>query len=373
MPYPVAAVRNKSFVAPSVVYLLRDEFTTTEAAPLASPRTCEPGPGTLTLVQTDGEFSISGEKLSFPAQSTPAWGDQGLYGAGLARTAGRAVIGLSSFSTRGVSFPVAWSTAATINFGGLANLAHAFYVGDASGTLYATVGATNVNLGILLSGTTDYRLTLVPRGTGAFYAIKGGAFTEWTLAWVAASGSTATLYPAMSNYSGAGTLDYIRVTNLGAPWNDDYGIATQRLAGARNAGDTFTHEANCVIEWVVTSVPSSGYVDVAFRYVDTTHHWFVRVDSTGSLILVEYNGSTTVRATAVGVVANGDRIVMVADGTVIKVYESNTLRLNYSSATNFQSETGGRLVQLGTGGACSDIVAWPRTLSGTALSELNRV
>ena len=35
-----------------VEFLLRDEFTTPDAAPITSPRTCEPGPGTLTFVDT---------------------------------------------------------------------------------------------------------------------------------------------------------------------------------------------------------------------------------------------------------------------------------------------------------------------------------
>jgi hypothetical protein len=72
------------------------------------------------------------------------------------------------------------------------------------------------------------------------------------------------------------------------------------------------------------------------------------------------------------VVANSDRIVIVADGTTIRVFEANTQRITYAAAANFQTETDGELETEGTGGAVTDIVSWPRTLSGAALAELQR-
>ena len=47
--------------------LLYDTFKTADAAPITSPRTCEPGPGTLVITDTgnnaaivDGEFKVTG-------------------------------------------------------------------------------------------------------------------------------------------------------------------------------------------------------------------------------------------------------------------------------------------------------------------------
>ena len=77
-------------VGGGLTFLLRDDFTTARAPLLG--RLAEPGPGTLTLVQTDGQFSTSSGKLNFPVQSTPAWADQGFYGAGRSRVAGRAIV-----------------------------------------------------------------------------------------------------------------------------------------------------------------------------------------------------------------------------------------------------------------------------------------
>jgi hypothetical protein len=64
-------------------------------------------------------------------------------------------------------------------------------------------------------------------------------------------------------------------------------------------------------------------------------------------------------------------MVVIADGTTIRVYANNVLKITYTSATNFQTATQGR-VYLGTGGAVSDIVTYPRYLSGEALTVLNR-
>ena len=50
-----------------VTYLLRDEFTTDAAAPLTSPRTCEPGPGTLTISDADGAMNIASAQLEIVA------------------------------------------------------------------------------------------------------------------------------------------------------------------------------------------------------------------------------------------------------------------------------------------------------------------
>jgi len=50
---------SREYPVGGIAYLLRDQFTTPEAAPIASPRTCEPGPGTLALTQIDGaQWSI---------------------------------------------------------------------------------------------------------------------------------------------------------------------------------------------------------------------------------------------------------------------------------------------------------------------------
>src|SRR5690606_9097667 len=75
-----------------IVWLLRDEFLTDEAAPLASPRTAEPGPGTLTIADDDECWAISSSALqSLKANETEQ--QPAIYSeTGLARVAGRALL-----------------------------------------------------------------------------------------------------------------------------------------------------------------------------------------------------------------------------------------------------------------------------------------
>lgn len=60
MPYPVAASRGRILIAPH--WILLDEFTTAEGAPLTSPRATEPGPGMAVVVDAATGVSITGGK-----------------------------------------------------------------------------------------------------------------------------------------------------------------------------------------------------------------------------------------------------------------------------------------------------------------------
>jgi hypothetical protein len=83
----------------SVSPVLTVNFATDDAAPLTSPYAGELG--SLTIVETDGTFTVSGGVLTYTAQTTAAWGDQRFYGAGVARQAGRTLKTLFRYSRRG--------------------------------------------------------------------------------------------------------------------------------------------------------------------------------------------------------------------------------------------------------------------------------
>jgi len=357
-----------------LIYLLRDEFTTAAAAPLASPRTCEPGPGSLTLVQNDGQFSISAGKLLVPSQATPVHGDVRVYdNTSRSRLAGRAVFATANFnSVTGKSAYLNWTssssgspTAWEMNLG--------FYPGG-HGRLIATTlnGNYVVDLEAIVAGV-DYQLGIVQRGSGGFALIKGGAFTNWTLVWVFSAETLPNLFPQFTAYESAGTLDDFRVLDLPPPWNDDYGIATQRLSGSVPVGTAFTHTANCLIEWTQTTLPTAGtYTDVFFRQQDVNNRWLVEIDSAGNFDLLErIGGSYFGRLSFGGAVGTGHRIVLVVDGTTIRPYINNVAKTPYTSATNFQTATSGlrRAVSVG-GGTVTNLVAWPRDPSAY-LTALN--
>jgi len=343
-------------------WLLQDEFTTAEAAPLTSPRTCEPGPGTFpTITDSNSKFSIAGGKL-LVATGTAA--NDGIWSGLLTRAIGLSAMGLVNVSAvNGLYF--GWDTN---NSGGISESIR-FHL---TTTLQIFLGAW-ITVGTF-AVSTDYKVMVVMQTTGSKYLIKGGAFTEWTLLWVGGI-RTENMYPGMvlNATTTVCTLDYWRVAQLSAPWDTDYGIATDRLAGARSPGDTFVHEADCLIEFECTAVPSTGTILVEFRKQDTDNYWFAYITHDGDLQLYEHvGGSPTIRGNDIGVISGGERIVVVCNDEEIRGYYDGVLAWTYSSAVNFKTKTDGKLTNEGTGGSVSDIVTWPRTLSGAALAELNR-
>lgn len=349
---------------PSVPYLLgKFKFTTDQAAPLASPYTEGGAVGSLTLTDTGNKLSISGGTLRVAA-ATVNWTDPRAVGTGLTRQAGRALLFTGQVDTdSNAQWMVGWATGTG---GGTAALVHAWYIGNtvSLGPLYWFGTANLSSLSSALSLGTAYEVAVVLRSTGAFLLQKVSGV--WTLLWVDPSTSTATMYPttATGGNALAARLALPRVADLPAPWNGDYGIATQRLAGARSAGDTGAHTANCLLDWTETTIPSAGTTDFRFRVQDASNYWQLTISSTGALTLNEVvAGTPTSRGSSAAAVANGNRVVVVADGSTIKVYVANTSKITYASASNFATATSFSLTALGTSGAISDIVAWPRTVT----------
>jgi hypothetical protein len=222
--------------------------------------------------------------------------------------------------------------------------------------------------------STDYSVAVVLMSAGELYFIKGGAFTNWTLFGL---DRTQAGTPYYATVRGAGTTSvavsaFMRVLQLPPPFTDNYGLATQRLAGARAAGDTFSLQADFMLEWTQTARPSSGLTEVRFRIQDTSNYWFFTVDASGNLTLNRMVAGTPAQvASSAGTIGAGEACKVIAVGQTIDIYDSGPRRINYTSASQFVTATGGKVESLGTSGAVSDVVAWPRTLSGAAAALLD--
>lgn len=352
-----------------VTYILRDEFTTDEANPIASPRTCEPGPGTLTVVDGGNFVYIRNGMLFF--SNANASNDPSVYSP------------VSTVRTNGLCFAVRFIASATrrSNFMSL----YAAIPNNCLGVTYdsAPIYAHALNGYNFYTGLTY--VAGVPVLTYLIHRLAGGGFVVINNAGVYKL-CLATRYLSPSPLGVGITKQKIgsdlitgyqnlTIQQLGSPWNADAGPATQILSGARSPGDTFTHEGNCYIVFTVAALPSSNQIELRFRMQDTSNYWQVTIDSSGNLDLDEVvAGTPTQRGTSAGVIANGDYITIIADSTTILVNEgpiySGTNRISYASATNFATETDGELETEGTGGSVTDIEAYPRNLSGAAATEL---
>lgn len=353
-----------------ITFLFRDDFITPESAPLTSPRTAEPGPGNSVILDTNNTLDISGGEI-VPNSATTAAGDPRIVENVLySQLAGMALYGgsfrnYSIFGSSHYSVQIGWAFSVSPNYG----LITGFLLLSGGDLRVKMYGVNPFNAGSY-SDDVPFDAFFIARSTGMFFV------KDDSLIWVDNNFSTA-MYPAVIASQGGFApfgLSTFRTHQLPAPWDTDYGIATERLAGARTAGDTFTHEADCLIEFELTLVPSGLTVDVFFRIQDASNYWRIRIPSTGNLTLAEIvAGVPTNRATASGVLSGGERIVIVCEDEIIKAYYDNISTWTYSSAANFKTETNGELETEGTGGSVSDIISWPRTLSGNAKDALDAV
>lgn len=359
---PIGARRRGGFSLDNVSWLIRDEFTDTRAAGAVNGTSATPGPGTRAATDTDSKLTVGSDMLNVAPHSTPAWGDPGLWYEAIASSKN---VGVGIFNSlniaAGDSLAVGWD----INTATTASIALWFRSGPELRLDDASIVVATWSTG------TAYKTAIIANdGSNRFYYfIKVGA--NWKLLFEKYRGASDCTYPAITNNNTTATIDYIRVAALPTPFNVAYGLATQRLSGARSAGDTFSHEADFVGNFVVDTLPSDQ-IEMRFRVQDASNYWQVTVDSTGALDLDEVvSGSATQRGTAAGVVVNGEQVTIIADGETISVFDSSARRINYTSAANFKTATSGELETEGTGGAVTDIVMYPRTLSGGAKNVLD--
>jgi hypothetical protein len=189
--------------------------------------------GQLTVVEVDGTLAIVSNKCAFTAQATPTWGDQGFYSQAITRSLGRGLLAtINVTATAGQKhLMMEWAQSATIDFAGGGNLETGFYLlqdgglaanfaTDPTVTLSTYVASTDYSLAVVLGGSNSSAVPYYSGQAAASYLygahlfIKGGAFTTWTLLWITRLENTATLYPAVSDYSHAGTIDDFRVPDV---------------------------------------------------------------------------------------------------------------------------------------------------------------
>ena len=265
-----------------VVFLFRDDFLTDEGAPLTSPRTAEPGPGIALITDAGVLISISGGDLFINGNT--AWGNAMYFtNSSFARTAGLMLLYKQFLSAQANQ---ALEMGFDVDQASRVSEATNEYIRLSSAQLHPLF----INNTGLFTVANRYDHTIILRETGAFYLIRGNTeYSEWTIHWISDSRNDTPYFVGLDRFRAgiASQIDQISLNQLPSPWDTDYGIATDRLAGARAPGDTFVHEADCLIEWEETALPGVGASRMIFREQDPNNHWFVFVVSNGDFQLYE--------------------------------------------------------------------------------------
>lgn len=338
--------------------LWRDRFLTDVAATIPSGRLAEPGVGAFTRSNA-ANASITNKRLILAAESggftTPTFN----------RAAGRSFIGIARKT------------------GGN-------YIGADRDNGYAGFNfRTSNGLGIgniideimKVSNNTDYQFDSTDRTAGSLNLLRGGSFSDWILWYVDCIRSSASPSSGVSSFDGSGEFADLGLYDLGATW--EASLKTVDLPGARSAGETFTHFADFSLDFTVTTLPASANLEFRWRIVDASNYMQLLISSGGVATINQVvAGSPTTLATTGAVIANGDRVFMPIYGSTVMLVEGavsvapHTRRVNITTATNFQTATGGQLVSLGTGGAISNVIIWPYKVNSVtaplAVATLNR-
>ncbi len=335
------------------VFLLRDEFTTDEAAPLASPRTCEPGPGTLTITDVDSRFSISAGSLVIASAATACVALSGT----LSRVTGRAVF-MDVSGVGGANYVKLDASSSSDQRDEIWFLNSLVAIQcDGGGNVVTVDGGVS----------TLSRFFIIIRPNGCIFIRKVGS--DYVVLYITNVLTDTVAARLTCLGSATGTCDNLSIVDLADGFSTDYGIATNRVA-VPSVGETTTSEANALIEQTWTAVTGQTW-NLYTRRTDDSNQWATRLDQTGSTIkLIEINaGVETERASAAQTLTNGVayRVIVIQDGNSIKNFVANVAKNSYASATFQNTATGVKTDRAGT-----DLVAWPRTLSGAALAELNR-
>jgi hypothetical protein len=361
------------FSSKLINYLLRENFLENDAAPITSPLPATPGPG-----QTVWNNAALWEVVNGVAQTTassagtlPIMSVAGGYprAAGMAFSASVAQNPQGPGPNETVSPIMGWGNSTTavttpvvsgLFFQTVSGLFTATELGHATGTT-PTIDVPVVS--------TYYDFCFVLRNTGSFSIIGN------KIAFIHKQDTTTPMYPVIGQIGAnrhTPQIKNVRVGRLGGSWLSDTGIATSILSGARNVGDTFIHEPNSLwVEFVLTTIPSAGNVEIDIRRQDANNKWMLQVTSAGAYNLVEVvSGTPTIRLATTA--TTGDRLICIMDGANAKLLRwrsaGSSATTTYTSVSTFTTQTQGELISLGTGGAVSDIEAYPRILTGSNLA-----
>jgi len=299
-------------------YLLRDIFSTPLVAGTVNGTAAEPGPGTRTVADTNSKLSIAGGVLDFATGGAGA-GDPGLWYGAVTRVLGRVLHVNFSYTTSQVWIGFANTASGTVNLsriliGGNIQISGVITVGNAS------------------AGTT-YQVVIITRAIGAFFFIKGGAFTNWTFLYADIGNATANILPTIQGIT-AGTsvftADNIRVPArlfIPAPLaSDGFSLAGQTDGAGHaeangGAGLAWTGATWTVAAGAVTNAPTQGAEELTDPGLEGTYTAGLNANltKTGTPTVAEsadvHGGSKAQEFTAT---ANQDRLtqsVVVTDET----------------------------------------------------------
>jgi len=339
-------------------FLFLDKFTTLDAAPLTSPRTCEPGPGTWTVETDTGNLlNITGGALVHTATATN--NPKINATATLTRVAG---LGYFASLLRTDNNAQYFQMLAANNF--------AVYAMRVSSIVSLTTPNAGSAALIEPEAHTYYRAGYVLRSSGAYYIFDG------KLVWVSNT-SAVDVKPSIADRAGnvGALVDRVSCAVLPGAFASDYGLATFRVAIPTD-GEIKAGVADGLTEFTWT--PAAGEtLNLMVRRTDDDNCWIVRcVQADSKIYLYQKEGGVETEYGATGGIAQTwtagtpYRIIVQAFIGTINVHVNDTVKIMYTLAAFNQTATGVKVAGFSEG---ENLIAWARQLSATNIGYINQL
>ncbi len=379
----------------SGAYVVNDQFTTDRSGGAVNGSAAEPTGGNRVVVDTNNVLSITGGVLSFATGGLAA-GDPGLWYSAITRDQGLTIIGSVTTpnpATNPMVFGFDSNQAGNIGSNGIQ------FTG---GNIQAYEGASAKAIASSYTAGTTYQTAITLRSTGAYYFIKGGAYTNWTLIWSSALQSNTPVYPAVNvrvnpnifsvdnmrvpfafwlptplafdSFASAGassseTTGPDSQTTSSLSWTDQIGTwsasggtaAATALTGGIAARTLNPSTANVLIDTAVTR--SLGNAGLVFRYQDSSNYLIAYHDGTNVKVDKVVAGVTTNVISGTGTYSAGATLRIITDGTLINLFYNGS-RIGASTGatvTDFSTATIHGLYTTNTGNTFDNFTVWPRS------------
>lgn len=334
-------------------FIARYEFPTNLSAPLSSP-----------YIENGGSLSIVDSGNLMPISN-------GLYISGRTNTTDPSAISSSalSYSPGTGFFTYHEKISAYRAISGFGSTLVDFSIGCSSGVSINTGGANTFFSSVSLP--TKIIKGVVLGSSRTFYMIYDGS--NWVLWFISSSVSGATARKYGVSVSDAGAegekVHYIRLCQLQYPWVSDWDMVTNRLASPA-INDTINSLGDAVVEMTWSAVTNAVW-ELSTRMTDDDNRWIVRCSQTdGTIKLIERNvGIEIERGSASQTWANGTsyRVVILQDGNTFRIVVGTTVKITYTLAIFNNTATTVKTDKAGT-----NLISWPRYISGAGRAELNK-
>jgi hypothetical protein len=265
---PIGYQSNANRAAGIFAYLLNDTFTTDLAAGSVNGTLADPGPGVRTVLDGNAKLALSSGALAVVTGGVGNFDPTILY-TGVSRIVGRALVMQMTVTANRAQ--LGWLGNNTATAASITNARAAAFDQNTTTLSVISNSATGIAVATLVLSTA-YQFAVVARAAGAFYFIKGGVFTNWTLVYVHTTNVQGILYPFLCNIgtTTAFTSDYLRVPS--AQWlptplasdgfsawgaTDGLGHAETTGVGSGGSGEAWTANAGT---WIATAGAASASV-----------------------------------------------------------------------------------------------------------------